>query len=134
MVIIWSNNYIWVLKNTYYLETVVGVFLKNHVLELKKNAVFEKQKGYARKRAIEKFWIIPFCCLCSHVCSHKYALMSHFEAKQAGIKSRAPFSKRFRNAASQECPFRNGCRNTQKGDLSNTKGSHGQGVQERGHI
>ena len=24
-------------KNTYYLETVVGVFLKNHVLELKKN-------------------------------------------------------------------------------------------------
>ena len=37
---------------------MVGVFLKNHVLELKKN-VFENQKGHARKRAIEKSWIIP---------------------------------------------------------------------------
>ena len=111
----------------------MGVFLKNHVLELKK-AVFENQKGYARKRVIGKYWIIPFCCLCSHVCIHKPALMSHFEAKQADIKSRAPFLRRFQNAASQEPPFRNGCRNTQNGDLSNTKGSLCQDVQEGGHM
>ena len=111
----------------------MGVLLKNHVLELKK-AVFEKQKRYARERAIEKSWIIPFWWFCSYVCIHKSALMSHFEAKKADIKWRAPFLRRFRNAASQECPFRNGCQNTQNGDLSNTKGSNGQDVQEGGHI
>ena len=31
--------------------------------------------------------------------------MSHFEAKQADIKSRAPFLRRFRNAAIQERPL-----------------------------
>ena len=31
--------------------------------------------------------------------------MSHFEAKQANIKSRAPFSRHFKNAASQERPL-----------------------------
>ena len=36
--------------------------------------------------------------------------MSRFDAKQADIKSRAPFSRHFRNAASQEPQFRNGCR------------------------
>ena len=52
MVIIWSNISIYVYKHTYYLETVLGVFLRNHVLELKKN-VFQKQKGvYGNYRVI----------------------------------------------------------------------------------
>ena len=72
----------------------MGEFLKTDVLELEKKIVFEKQKGYARERAIEKSWIIPFCCLCSHVCSNKSALMSHYEEKQADIMSKAPFSRR----------------------------------------
>ena len=68
--------------------------MKNHVLELKK-AVFEKQKGYARERAIEKSWIIYFCCLCSRICIHKSTLMSRFKAKQADIKSREHFLDAF---------------------------------------
>ena len=83
---------------------------------------------------MEKSLIIPFRCLCSHVCIYKSALMSHFEEKQVDIKSRAPFSRRFQNAASQEALFRNGFRNTQNGDLSNIKGSHGQDVQEGGRV
>ena len=74
--------------------------------------------------------IIPFCCLCSHVCIHNSVLMSNFDAKQPDIKSRAPFFIHFRKAASQEPPFRNGFRNTQNGDLSNNKGSLCQDVQE----
>ena len=38
--------------------------------------------------------------------------MSHLDATQADINSRAPFSRSFRNAASKFPPFRNGCRNT----------------------
>ena len=56
---------------------------------------FEEQKGYVRKRAIEKSWVIPFCCLCSQVCIHKSILISHFNTKQANIKSRAPFFEIF---------------------------------------
>ena len=56
--------------------------------------------------------------------------MSHFEEKQADIKSRAPFSRHFWNAASQEHLFQNGCQNTQNGDLSNIKGSNGQYVRK----
>ena len=59
--------------------------------------------------------------------------MSHFDTKQADIKSRAPFQD-FRNAASQEPPFRNGCQNKKNIDLFNTKGSLYQDVQEGGHI
>ena len=117
-----------VYKHTYYLETVVGVFLKNHVLELKKT-VFENQKGYVREREIEKSWVLSLFAVFYHVCIHKSALMSHFDVKQADIKSRAPFSRRFRNAASQDPPFQNGFRNTQNGDLSNNKGSLCQDVQ-----
>ena len=73
---------------------MVGVFLKTHVLELKTEIVFYKKKGYACERAIKKSLIIPFCCFCSHVCSHKSAFMSHYESKQADIKLKAPFSRR----------------------------------------
>ena len=57
------------------------------------------------EKAIEKSWIITFFCLCSQVCIHKFSLMYHFEAKHTDIKSRAPFSRHFRNGASQECPL-----------------------------
>ena len=79
----------------------------------------------------------PFCCLSSHKCIHKSTLMSHLKAKQVDIKSRAPFSKTFQNAvqiASQERLFQNGFWNTKNGDLSNTKSSNGQDVQEGLHI
>ena len=87
--------------------------------------------------AIEKSFIIPVSYLFSHMYIHKSTLVYHFKAKQADIKSRAPFSKRFRNAvqiASQERPFWNGCQNTQNRYISDTKGSNGQYVQEGGRI
>ena len=66
---------------------MVGVFLKTHVLELEKKSFLKSKRGVRLKRAIEKSWIIPFCCLYSHVCSNKSALMSHYEAKKSDIKS-----------------------------------------------
>ena len=50
MVIIWSKIYIKVYKHTYYLETVLGVFKENHVLE-SKITVFEKQNGSAHVKS-----------------------------------------------------------------------------------
>ena len=101
---------------------------------MKKSPFSESKRGMRALRAIEKYWIIYFCCFCYHMCIHKSTLMSNIKAKQADIKSRAPFSRHFWNAASQERLFRNGCRNTQNGYLSNTKGSKGEYVQEGGHI
>ena len=83
---------------------MVGVFLKNHVLELKKRH-FRKAKGVCAQKSDREVLDYPFCCLCSQMCIHKSALISHFEAKQADIKSRAPSSRRFRKSASQERPL-----------------------------
>ena len=49
VVIMWRNNCILVYKDKYYLETVVGVFLKNHVLELKKSRFRKIKRVCARK-------------------------------------------------------------------------------------
>ena len=89
--------------HTYFLETVVGVFLEKHVLELKK-IVFEKQKGYARKIAIDKSWIIPYCCFCSHMGIHKYTLMSHFKAKTSRYQVKSVFFETFSKRCKSRAP------------------------------
>ena len=97
----------------------------------------KRKRGMHALIAIEKSWVFRVSYLCSRMCIHKSKLMSHFKAKQADIKSRAPFSKRFWNfaqIASQERLFRNGGRKTQNGVLSDTKGFNGRDVQEGGHI
>ena len=73
---------------------MVGVFLKNHVLELKKIR-FRKAKGVCARKSDREVLDYPFLMLCYRACIHKSALMSHFEANQSDIKSRAPFLRRF---------------------------------------
>ena len=67
MVIISSNKSIYVYKHTYYLETVVGVFLKNYVLELKKSR-FRKAKGVCAQKSDREvlgylFLMFVFSCV-----------------------------------------------------------------------
>ena len=72
----------------------MGVILKNHVLELTEIR-FQKANGVCARKSDREVLDYPFCCLYSHICIYKSALMSHIDAMLADIKSRAPFSRHF---------------------------------------
>ena len=98
--------YLYLGIQTYLLfRNCVGCVFEKPCVIIGKKSILKIKRGMRTLRAIEKSYIILFFCLCYHTCIHKSTLMSHFKAKQADIKSRAPFSRRFQNAASQECPF-----------------------------